>query len=136
MRRLLGVGPTRESYILDACIRESMWPIASAGCNQPWSYCLQGIMSLLAVQIRRIVHICFLCCCTVIPPSEFRRWIQLRFDFDSTAVRRAFDYERSLRSQRRNSGHWPASRSHTDLLIYLGLRQQPPLPHTQWYTRV
>ena len=38
----------------------------------------------------------------------------IRFDFDSTGVLRAFDclYQRSLRSQWRNTGHWPARRSH------------------------
>ena len=40
--------------------------------------------------------------------------IRLRFHGRSTA------YRRSLRSQWRNTGRWPGSRSHADLFIYLG----------------
>jgi len=42
------------------------------------------------------------------------RWLQLRFEFDSTAIRLLI--KTSLMSQRT----YPASRSHTDLFIYLG----------------
>ena len=49
----------------------------------------------------------------------------VRFDFDSTLIRRTFDarstaYQRLLRSQRRDTGRRPATRSHADLFIYLG----------------
>ena len=49
--------------------------------------------------------------------AEVTTTIQLRFD----SIRRPIDCQRSLRSQWRNTGRWPASRSHADLFIYLGL---------------
>jgi len=45
--------------------------------------------------------------------------IPFRFDNLSRAVRRAFGYQRSLRSQWHYTSHWPAS--HAELFIYLGL---------------
>jgi len=45
--------------------------------------------------------------------TMFTRWLQLRFDGRSTA------YQRSLRSQWRNTGRWSASLSHADQFIYL-----------------
>jgi len=43
------------------------------------------------------------------------RWLQLRIDFDSTAVRRLFDYLVINVTVTQ-----PASRSHADLFIHLG----------------
>jgi len=42
------------------------------------------------------------------------RWLQLRFDFDSTAVRRTFE---CLWKVITFAVMWPASRSHADLFI-------------------
>ena len=49
----------------------------------------------------------------------------VRFDFDSISLRirltvRSTAYQRSLSALWRNTGCWPASRSHADLFIYLG----------------
>ena len=51
--------------------------------------------------------------------------IRLRFDGRSTAC------QRSLRSQWRNTGRWPANCSHADLVIYLGLSVAAAPPRTQ-----
>jgi len=52
--------------------------------------------------------------CTVMETVGIRRWLQLRFDFDSTLVRRAFDY---LSKVIKFTATQPASRSHADLFI-------------------
>jgi len=47
--------------------------------------------------------------------------IRLRFDgLRCTFVARSTAHQRSLSAHWRNTGRWPASRSHTDLFIYLG----------------
>ena len=56
--------------------------------------------------------------------------IRLRLDGRSTA------YQRSVRSQWRNTGRWPASRSHFDLFIQNSVQQQPTHSHNAGHRMV
>jgi len=63
------------------------------------------------------VHSDIECHCDQPASRRLTRWLRLRFDGRSTA------YQRSLRSQWRNTDRWPASHSHDDLFIYLFMPQ-------------
>jgi len=64
-------------------------------------------------QLQQRIHL--LTGATLRSSSVVTTTIRLRFDGCSTV------YQRSLRSQWRNMGRWPASRSHVDIFIYLRL---------------